>query len=126
MPDPTFDSLSASTLADMKDSIVYDEFFVEGSLQRKLRASGALDEYLGGTIMQTPFMYDRVSGGAIAPGSNINVIQKQILTERIRLIVTFDLQPTGLFRPDLNSLSLKFRSCHGISPLSYNIPNFDP
>jgi hypothetical protein len=79
MPDPSFDQISSSTLADMKDDIVYDEFFVEGSLQRKLRASGALDEYLGGTIMQTPFQFNRVAGGAIAPGSNVVVLQRQIL-----------------------------------------------
>ncbi len=79
MADPTFDQISAATLSDMAQDIVYDEFFVEGSLQRKLRASGALDEYLGGTIMQEPFQYNRVSGGAIAPGSDVTVIQKQIL-----------------------------------------------
>ena len=79
MADPTFDQLSASTLADMAQDIVYDEFFVEGSLQRKLRASGALDEYLGGTIMQEPFQYNRVAGGAIAPGSDMTIVQRQIL-----------------------------------------------
>jgi hypothetical protein len=79
MADPTFDQISASTLADMRDDIVYDEFFVEGSLQRKLRASGALDEYLGGTIMQTPFQFNRVAGGAHPPGGDINIIQRQIL-----------------------------------------------
>jgi hypothetical protein len=79
MADPTFDQISASTLADMAQDIVYDEFFVEGSLQRKLRASGALEEYLGGTIMQEPFQYNRVAGGAIAPGSDVTVIQRQIL-----------------------------------------------
>jgi hypothetical protein len=79
MADPTFDQISASTLADMRDDVVFDEFFVEGALQRKLRASGALDEYLGGTIMQTPFQFNRVSGGAIAPGSDITVTQRQIL-----------------------------------------------
>jgi len=79
MADPTFDQISSATLADLKDDIVYDEFFVDGSLQRKLRASGALDEYLGGTIMQTPFMFNRVSGGAIAPGSDITIVQRPIL-----------------------------------------------
>lgn len=79
MADPTFDQISASTLADMRDDIVYDEFFVESSLQRKLRASGALEVYTGGTIMQEPFQFDRVAGGAIAPGSDVVVIQKQIL-----------------------------------------------
>jgi len=77
--DPSFDQISASTLADLKDDVVYDNFFVDGALMRKMRASGALDEYAGGTVMQTPFMYDRVNGGAIAPGSDVNVMQKQIL-----------------------------------------------
>lgn len=79
MPDPTFDMISASTLADMKENIVYDEFFVDGAALRKLRSSGALDEYLGGTWMQEPFQYDRVDGGAHFPGANVNVVQKQIL-----------------------------------------------
>lgn len=79
MPDPTFDQLSASTLADLRADVVYDNFFVDGAIQRTLRAAGAVDDYLGGTVMQEPFMYDRVIGGAIAPGSDVNVIQKQIL-----------------------------------------------
>jgi hypothetical protein len=79
MADPTYDQISASTLADMRDDIVWDEFFVESSLQRKLRASGALDIYTGGSVMQEPFQFDRVAGGAIAPGSDITVLQRQIL-----------------------------------------------
>lgn len=77
--DPSFDQISASTLADMRDDIVYDEFFVEGAGLRKLRASGALDEYLGGTIMQEPFQFNRVAGGAHQPGADVPVIQRQIL-----------------------------------------------
>jgi hypothetical protein len=77
--DPTFDQISATTLADLREDVVYDNFFVDTALQRKLRVSGALDEFLGGSIMQTPFQYDRVNGGAIAPGSDIAVLQKQIL-----------------------------------------------
>ena len=79
MADPTFDQISASTLADLRDDVVYDEFFVESAWMRKMRVSGALDEFLGGTIMQTPFQYDRVNGGAYAPGSDATVVQKQIL-----------------------------------------------
>lgn len=77
--DPTFDQISASTLAELRDDIVYDNFFVGGTTLPKFRASGALDPYAGGTFMQTPFMYDRVNGGAIAPGSDVAVVQKQIL-----------------------------------------------
>lgn len=77
--DPSFDQISASTIADLKEDVVYDNFFVDSATLRKLRASGALDDYAGGTAMQTPFMYDRVNGGAIAPASDITVVQKQIL-----------------------------------------------
>lgn len=79
MADPTFDQISASTLADLKEDVVYDNFFVDTAIQRMFRASGALDSYLGGTLMQEPFMYDRVIGGAVPPGSDVNIIQKQIL-----------------------------------------------
>ncbi len=79
MADPVFDQISATTLADLRDDIVYDNFFVDSTTLRKLRLSGALDEYMGGTIMQTPFQYQRVNGGAIAPGTDITVMQKQIL-----------------------------------------------
>jgi hypothetical protein len=77
--DPVFDQISVTTLADLREDIVIDNFFVDSTLLRKMRLSGALDEYAGGTIMQTPFQYQRVNGGAIAPGSDITVMQKQIL-----------------------------------------------
>jgi hypothetical protein len=77
--DPTFDQISAVTLADLRDDVLYDNFFVDTAWQRKMRVMGALDEFLGGSIMQTPFMYDRVNGGAYAPGSDVTVMQKQIL-----------------------------------------------
>ncbi len=79
MPDPTFDQVSASTVADMQADIVYDAFFVEGSMQRKLRASGVLNEYLGGTDMRIPFIYGRVAGGAHTPGGDVTVVQRSIL-----------------------------------------------
>jgi hypothetical protein len=78
-PDPLFDQLSASTLADLRADVVQDNFFIDGAWQRLMRAYGAVDEYLGGTLMQEPFMYDRVNGGAYPPGSDVTVMQKQIL-----------------------------------------------
>ncbi len=85
MADPTFDQISASTIADLREDVVWDNFFVGGDgddgapILRTLRVSGALDSYLGGTVMQEPFMYDRVLGGATAPGSDQNIVQRQIL-----------------------------------------------
>lgn len=79
MADPTFDQISATTLADLKDDVLVDNFFVETPWMRKMRAMGALEDFAGGTFMQDPFMYDRVNGGAIAPGSDVTVLQKQII-----------------------------------------------
>jgi len=79
MADPTFDQISATTLADLKDDVLVDNFFVETPWMRKMRAMGALEDFAGGTFMQDPFMYDRVNGGAIAPGSDVTVMQKQII-----------------------------------------------
>jgi hypothetical protein len=102
MADPTFDQISATTLADLRDDILYDNFFVDSAFQRKLRVSGALDEFLGGTLMQTPFQYDRVSGGAIAPGSDVAVVQKQILAATAFVPKEYIEQvPINLFRSNV-------------------------
>ena len=77
--DPSYDQISATTVAEIKDDVVYDCFFVDTAFQRKLRLSGALDEFAGGTVMQTPFFYNRVNGGAIAPGSDVNISQQNII-----------------------------------------------
>jgi len=80
MPDPVFDQISASTLADLRADVVWDNLFVDTAWQRLFRASATMDDFYGGTIMQEPFQYDRVIGGAIPPASDVNVVQKQILT----------------------------------------------
>lgn len=99
MPDPSFDQISASTLADMRENIVYDEFFVDGAALRKLRSSGALDEYLGGSFMQEPFQFDRVDGGGYFPGSNVNVTQKQILAATAFTVKAYEeTVPLNLFQ----------------------------
>jgi hypothetical protein len=77
--DPLFDQVAATTLAELQSDVLYDEFFVDTALQRKMRVSGTLDEFLGGTLMQVPFMWNRVLGGAIAPGSDVAVVQVPII-----------------------------------------------
>lgn len=79
MADPLYDQISAGTLADLKDDVLWDNFFVDPGIQRKMRASGVLEPYLGGTVMQEPFQFNRVQGGAHQPGADVNVIQQQIL-----------------------------------------------
>jgi hypothetical protein len=100
--DPTFDQISATTLADLKDDVLYDNFFVETPWMRKMRAMGALEDFLGGTIMQEPFMYNRVNGGAIAPGSDLTVTQVQIIAAAAFVPKEYVEQvPLNLFRTNV-------------------------
>lgn len=100
--DPTFDQISATTLADLRDDVLYDNFFVDCAWQRKMRVSGALEEFFGGTGMQTPFQFDRVVGGAIAPGSDITVTQKQIIAATLFQPKEYVEQiPLNLFRTNV-------------------------
>src|SRR6202049_135531 len=102
MSDPTFDQISSTTLADLRDDVLYDCFFVDSAFQRKLRTSGALDEFLGGTLMQTPFQYNRVNGGAIAPGSDLMGTQNQILAATAFVPKEYVEQvPLNLFRTNV-------------------------
>jgi hypothetical protein len=75
---------------------------VDSAWLRKLRVSGALDEFLGGTIMQTPFQYNRVNGGAIAPGSDVTVTQTQIIASTAFVPKEYIEQvPLNLFRTNV-------------------------
>lgn len=79
MADPLFSEIPASTLNEVKDGIVFDNFFVDTPLQRYFRAEGTLDPFYGGAAMQVPFQFGRLQGGAIAPGQDVTVARKQIL-----------------------------------------------
>lgn len=79
MADPLFDQVSAGTLADLRRDSVQDNFFVDGAWQRLMRYYATEDPFTGGLFMQEPFMYDRVNGGAYAPGSDVQVVEKQVL-----------------------------------------------
>ena len=77
--DPSFDQLSATTLADMRRDAIQDNFFVDGAWQRVVRYYSSMDPYLGGLFMQEPFMYNRVNGGGYYPGADVVVSENQIL-----------------------------------------------
>ena len=77
--DPSFDILSATTLADLRRDAVQDNFFVDGAWQRVIRYYASLDPYTGGLFMQEPFMYNRVNGGGYFPGADVVVQENQIL-----------------------------------------------
>lgn len=77
--DPTFDQLSATTLAQMQRDVAEDNFFVDGAWQRLMRYYAINQNFPGGLFMQEPVVYDRVNGGAYQPGADVQVVQKQIL-----------------------------------------------
>lgn len=77
--DPLFSEIPATTLNEIKDGIVFDNFFVDTPLQRYFRAEGALDPFLGGAMMQVPFQFARAMGGAIAPGQDVTVDRRQLV-----------------------------------------------
>ena len=79
MPDPSFDQLSATTLASMQKDALTDNFFVDGAWQRCIRYYAMKQKYEGGLFMQEPFMYNRVNGGGYFPGADTVVQEVQIL-----------------------------------------------
>lgn len=79
MSDPSFDQLSASTLADLQRDVVQDNFFVDGAFQRLVRYYASQRTYQGGIFMQEPFMYNRVNGGGYFPGADVIVQEVQVL-----------------------------------------------
>ena len=52
----TFDQISMATLQYMKDTLVFDDFFIESKFQQRLRSRGAWS-WDGDTKLQTPFTY---------------------------------------------------------------------
>lgn len=77
--DPVFNELSASTRNELRDGVVYNEFWVDTPFQDHLRREGAIDPFEGGALMQEPFIYNGPQGGGVSPGQTVTVLRQQIL-----------------------------------------------
>lgn len=77
--DPIFNELSATTRNDIREGVVYNEFFVDTPFQDHLRREGAIDPFGGGTLMQEPFLYQGPDGGGVESGQTVTVTRKQII-----------------------------------------------
>jgi hypothetical protein len=77
--DPIFTEISATTRADIRDAVVWNNFWVDTPLQDHLRRHGAVDPFTGGSSMQESFVYGGPDGGAVSPGQTITIKRKQIL-----------------------------------------------
>jgi hypothetical protein len=77
--DPVFNEISATTRNDIRDGVVYNNFWVDTPLQDHLRRAGAVDPFSGGALMQEPFLYGGPQGGGVSPGQTVTVVRQQIV-----------------------------------------------
>src|SRR5208283_3990873 len=77
--DPIFNEVSATTRNDLRDAVVFNNFWVDTPLQDHLRRAGAVDPFSGGALMQEPFLYSGPSGGGVSPGQTMTVTRQQIV-----------------------------------------------
>jgi len=78
--DPLYNEIDATTLESVRKNVIFNNFFVQTAFQAKLRASGALDPFLGGSAMMETFIYGRVQGQAVRPGQSVTIVRNPINT----------------------------------------------
>lgn len=84
--DPLYNEIEAGNLEAVRKNVVFQNFFVSTPFQAKLRKAGVLDPFLGGNGMMEGFIYGRLQGAAVAPGSTVTVTRQQTNT-------AFKMQP---------------------------------
>lgn len=80
LADPLYGEIDATNLESVRKNTVYDNLFVDTPFQAKLRRAGVWDPFLGGNGMMEGFIYGRVQGAAVAPGSTVTVTRQQLNT----------------------------------------------
>jgi len=80
MADPLYNEIDASNLESVRRNVVFNNLFVDTPFQQKLRRAGVWDPFLGGSGMMEGFVYGRVQGAAVAPGSTVTVTRQQLNT----------------------------------------------
>lgn len=80
LTDPLYSEIDATNLELVRKNVVFDNLFVDTPFQAKLRKAGVLDPFLGGSGMFEGFIYGRVQGAAVAPGSTVTVTRQQLNT----------------------------------------------
>ena len=80
LTDPLYNEIDATNLESVRRNVVFDNLFVDTPFQAKLRKAGVMDPFLGGSGMFEGFIYGRVQGKAVAPGSTVTVTRQQLNT----------------------------------------------
>ena len=78
--DPLYNEIEAGNLESVRKNVLFDNLFVDTPFQQKLRKAGVLDPYLGGNGMMEGYIYGRVQGAAVTPGSTVSVTRQQLNT----------------------------------------------
>jgi len=78
--DPLYSEIDATNLESVRKNVVFDNLFVDTPFQAKLRRAGVFDPFLGGSGMFEGFVYGRVQGAAVSPGSTVTVTRQQLNT----------------------------------------------
>lgn len=80
LTDPLYSEIDATNLESVRKNVVFDNLFVDTPFQQKLRRAGVFDPFLGGSGMFEGFVYGRVQGAAVSPGSTVTVTRQQLNT----------------------------------------------
>jgi hypothetical protein len=78
--DPLYNEIDSTNLESVRRNVVFDNLFIDTPFQAKLRKAGVMDPFLGGSGMFEGFIYGRVQGKAVAPGSTVTVTRQQLNT----------------------------------------------
>lgn len=79
MPDPILDEINITTLPDINDSAIEDNFFLGSVLQAHLRAK-CLVPFTGGAFSRNAFLYNPLNGSAYQKGiGGFNLTKPQTL-----------------------------------------------
>jgi hypothetical protein len=84
--DPLYNEIESGNLESVRKNVVFQNFFVSTPFQAKLRKAGVMEPFLGGNGMVEGFVYGRLQGAAVAPGSTVTVTRQQTNT-------AFKMQP---------------------------------
>jgi hypothetical protein len=76
--DPLYNEIDGTTLESVRKNVIFNNFFVQTAIMAKLRASGCLDPYLGGSAAMETFLYGRVQGQAVRPGQSVTIVRQPI------------------------------------------------
>jgi hypothetical protein len=75
-----YNEIDATNLESVRKNVVWNNLFVDTPFQAKLRRAGVWDPFLGGSAMTEGFIFGRVQGAAVAPGSTVTVTRQQTNT----------------------------------------------